>query len=154
MPGVRFFIDTNILLYSHDGRNAEKAAEAKLWLRELAGRQIAVVNLQVLNEFTYVLLRKKWLDTPQQVFSTAADFAELGDSPLTRREAILARRLHLTFRYSWCDCLLLASAVELGCTHFLSEDLQDGQCVEDSGGKSLTILSPFAHSPERILDLR
>jgi predicted nucleic acid-binding protein len=46
------------------------------------------------------------------------------------------------------------SALELGCTHFLSEDLQDGQRIEDSGGKSLTILSPFAHSPEQFFSSR
>ena len=48
------------------------------------------------------------------------------------------------------DCLLLACALELGRTHFLSEDLQDGRMVED-GGKSLTLVSPFAHSPQHIL---
>jgi predicted nucleic acid-binding protein len=49
-------------------------------------------------------------------------------------------------QFSWWDCLLLASAIELGCTHFLSEDLKDGQTIE-----GLTILSPFAHTPDQIL---
>jgi predicted nucleic acid-binding protein len=44
---------------------------------------------------------------------------------------------------------LLASAIELGCTHYLSEDLQDGQVID-----GLTIVDPFAHSPEQILTSR
>jgi predicted nucleic acid-binding protein len=60
-----------------------------------------------------------------------------------------ARRLHLRYRYSWWDCLLLASAIELGCTHFLSEDLHNGQAIE-----GLTIIDPFAHSPDQILSSR
>jgi predicted nucleic acid-binding protein len=44
--------------------------------------------------------------------------------------------------------LLLASALELGCSHFLPEDLQDGQQI---GG--LTIINPFLHAPEAILGL-
>ena len=55
----------------------------------------------------------------------------------------------LAVRKRWWDCLLLASALELGCTHFLSEDLQDGQVIE-----GLTIVNPFAHTPEEILSPR
>jgi predicted nucleic acid-binding protein len=149
MLDVRFFVDTNVLLYSHDRKSIEKAGRAQLWLKELARRERATINLQVLNEFIDVLLRRKWFETPEQVFSISAGFAELGNSPLSPREVDEACRLHLRYRYSWWDCLLLASAIELGCTHFLSEDLQDGQRIE-----SLTIVDPFAHSPEQILTSR
>jgi predicted nucleic acid-binding protein len=144
--GSVIFVDTNVLLYSHDKRNIEKAGKAKSWLKELAKRRQAAVNLQVLNEFTDVLLRKKWFQTPEQVFAISGGFAELGDNPVTPLEVDEARRLHLRYGYSWWDCLLLASALKLGCTHFLSEDLQDGQRIE-----SLTIVDPFAHSPDQIL---
>jgi predicted nucleic acid-binding protein len=156
MPGTGsgIFVDTNVLLYSHDRRDAEKAERSRSWLRELAKRGVAIINLQVLNEFTDVLLRKRWLDSPDRVFSTTRDFARLGDSPLTQTEVKGARPLHLRYGYSWWDCLLLASALELGCTHFLSEDLQDGQVVEDGGGRRLTILSPFAHSPGQFFSSR
>jgi len=143
------FVDTNVLLYSHDRKNVEKASQAQSWLRALAKRRQAIINLQVLNELTDVLLRRKWFETPEQVFAISAGFAELGDKPLTIGETEEARRLHLRYRYSWWDCLLLASALELGCTHFLSEDLQDGQRID-----TLTIVDPFAHSPEQILTSR
>lgn len=146
MLDARFFVDTNVLLYSHDERNAEKAARAKLWLRQLADNGQAVTNLQVLNEFTDVLLRRKWFDTPEQAFQIAADFSRLGDGPLTQLDVKEARLLHIRYHYSWWDCLLLASAIELGCTHFLSEDMQDGQRIG-----TLTVVDPFAHSPQEVL---
>ena len=147
--GSVIFVDTNVLLYSHDRKNIEKAGQAKSWLKTLAKRRQATINLQVLNELTDVLLRRKWFETPEQVFTISAGFAELGNKPLTPGEVVAARRLHLRYRYSWWDCLLLASAIELGCSHFLSEDLQDGQRID-----TLTIVDPFAHSPEQILTSR
>ena len=147
--GSVIFVDTNVLLYSHDRKSIEKAERAQFWLRELAKHERATINLQVLNELTDVLLRRKWFETPEQVFSISTGFAELGNSPVTLREVAEARRLHLRYHYSWGDCLLLASAIELGCTHFLSEDLQDGQPID-----TLTIVDPFAHSPEQILTSR
>ncbi|MEQ1949958.1 PIN domain-containing protein [Mesorhizobium sp. CN2-181] len=146
MPGVKVFVDTNVLLYSHDKRDPKKLETAREWLRQLTIGQAAAVNLQVLNELTDVLLRKKWLADPETVFSMIGQLSKLGDSPLTQREVAAARALHIAHRYSWWDCLLLASALELGCTHFLSEDLQDGQTI-----RGLTIVDPFAHSPDQIL---
>lgn len=134
------------VLYLHDRGNEAKAARAKLWLGTLAHIEAACVNLQVLNEATHVLLRKKWYDAPAIVYRIIDDLAELGDTPVTWAQIALARTLHARLGYSWWDCLLLASALELGCSHFLSEDLQDGQAA---GG--LTIVDPFAHRPEQIL---
>ena len=146
MPDVRVFVDTNVLLYSHDGKNLEKSIRAKDWLNKLAARHAAIVNLQVLNECTDVLLRRKWFARPEEVFEVIAGFSELGDGTLTAWEMNEARQLHLRHKFSWWDCLLLASAINLGCGHFLSEDLQDGQVIA-----GLTIVDPFAHTPEQIL---
>jgi len=146
MPGAKVFVDTNVLLYSHDRQDPQKQTIAGQWLRALATRQVACVNLQVLNELSHALLRKKWFHTPDTVFSIVDEFAELGDRPISWIEVGGARRLHLKTAYSWWDCVLLASAIELGCSHFLSEDLQGGQTIE-----GLTIVDPFAHTPEQIL---
>jgi predicted nucleic acid-binding protein len=43
------------------------------------------------------------------------------------------------YRYSWWDSLILASALEAGCTAVYSEDMQNGQLIEDR----LTIKNPF-----------
>ena len=149
MPGGSVFVDTNVLLYFHDRRNPDKQEQVAIWLDWLADRHSARTNLQVLNELTYVLLRKKWFDKAATVFSIVEQFAAFGQRPVSIVEVERARWIHLRYAYSWWDCLLLASALELGCSHFLSEDLQDGHRIE-----SLTIIDPFAHSPDQILALR
>ena len=149
MRAVKVFVDTNVIIYSHDRKDPEKMQRSREWLRRLSAERQAVLNFQVLNEVTNVLLSKNWLATPDQVFSVIGRLSSMGSSPLSIWEMEEARTLHLTYRYSWWDCLLLASALHLGCTHFLSEDLQDGQAIE-----GLTIVSPFAHTPEHILASR
>jgi predicted nucleic acid-binding protein len=79
----------------------------------------------------------------------ADSIAAWGNSALSIETVAIARPLCERTCYSWWDCLLLASALELGCRHFLSEDLQDGQRIGD-----MTIVDPFAHSPEEILASR
>ena len=145
MPVGKVFVDTNVLLYAHDRGDTGKAAQATAWLQALTAQQVARINLQVLNELAYVLLRKKWFDTTATAYAVVDEFSALGDTSITSVEVVRARRIHETTGYSWWDCLLLASALELGCRHFLSEDLQDGQLIE-----GLTIVDPFAHSPDQI----
>ena len=146
MRASRVFFDSNVLLYAHDKSDAAKRGSAELWLSEITLRQSAATNLQVLNEVCNVLFKKRKALSAEEVFSVVDDFAALGASALTWREVLTARSIRGSTGYSWLDCLLLASAVELGCSHFLSEDLQDGQEI---GG--LTIFNPFTHAPEEIL---
>jgi predicted nucleic acid-binding protein len=119
---------------------------AQGWLLSLSHNGAGMNNLQVLNETASLLLKRRRNVPPIDVFTTVDRFAEFGMQPLGPTHVSLGRELHLRYRYSWWDCLLLASAVDLGCTHFLSDDLQDGQAIE-----GLTIVDPFAHSPEQIL---
>lgn len=146
MPDVSVFIDTNVLLYIHDQRNPEKGRQSRIWLTTLGAKGQARTNLQSLSEMTHVLLRKKWLDGANTVYAVVDEFAILGSTPVTTVEVSRARQIHTSTGYAWWDCLLLASALELGCKYFLSEDLKDGQVIE-----GLTIIDPFAHSPEQIL---
>ncbi|KXF76724.1 hypothetical protein ATN84_11865 [Paramesorhizobium deserti] len=148
MPGVKVFVDTNVLLYIHDRKNPDKRERARAWLEILALQDRAQINLQVLNELTYVFLRKKWFDSPTIAFAIVDQFAAFGDRPLDQADVECARTLHMKTAYSWWDCLLLASAIELKCRYFLSEDLHDGHAIE-----GLTIVNPFLHRAGDILPL-
>ena len=151
MPAVSVFIDSNVLLYGRDRNLSDKAELSNQWIRALAARGIARANLQVYNEVTEVMLRKRKDLSPSEVFASVDEIAFLGLSPLSEQTVHRARQIRLNTAYSWWDCLLLASAIQLGCTHFLSEDLQDGQRIVAGGGRGLTIIDPFAHSPDQIL---
>lgn len=146
MPAGKVFIDSTTFLYSHDVRSAPKRARARAWLERLIETDLGQTNLQVLNEVTNVLIRKAYQFHPGDPFAKVDVFADFGSTAITLGTVALARAVHDRYRYSWWDCLLLASAIELGCTHFLSEDLQDGQAIG-----ALTIVDPFAHGPEEIL---
>mgnify|MGYP001354236412 CR=1 FL=1 len=144
------FVDTNIYFYARDARYPAEQATCQAWLIALGRSRRGMANLQVANEFVHVVRRKLPGFPAEQVFAMADEIMVWGDSSISVTETIGARRLHAELGYSWWDCLLIASALELGCTHFLSEDLQDGQRIE-AGGKALTIVSPFAHTPDHIL---
>lgn len=145
------FVDTNVFFYARDEQEPTKQAACRSWLTALAQRRLGRTNLQVANEFTDVLLRKR-RDIPAEiVFQAADEILVWGSAPINAETIAAARLLRKGFSYSWWDCVLLASAIELGCTHFLSEDLQNDQVIADGSGRSLTIVDPFAHSPEQIL---
>jgi predicted nucleic acid-binding protein len=144
------FIDSNTFIYPVDEFEPRKGKASEGWLLALSLSDAGVANLQVLNEVINVIIRKANRFAGIDPFPLVDQFAQFGSSPLTAEASTAARMIHERYRYSWWDCLLLASALELGCTHFLSEDLQDGQRIERAG-RSLTIVDPFAHSPEQIL---
>ncbi len=147
---VLVFVDTNVLFSARDDRYPDKFRSSRHWIDWLGTRRIGKTNLQVVNEFTNVMLKKLPKFPLEDVFNAADLIAAWGNSPMTEDATILSRNVRRRYQYSWWDCLLLASALELGCTHFLSEDLQDGQVIEGDG-KGLTIVDPFAHTPEQIL---
>lgn len=143
------FVDTNVFFYAQDDRLADKRARCRLWLIEIGRWQAGCANLQVANEFIHVTSRKMPHLDAEVIFRMADEILLWGDSGIRRQTVTKARALHLRTRYSWWDCVLLASALELGCLWFLSEDLRDGHEIE-----GLTIVDPFAHRPEQILTSR
>ena len=146
MQGARVFIDSTTFLYTIQLADVGKRQLARTWLTMLTETDTGVTNLQVLNEVTSVLTRKARKFGGGDPFMQVDGFADFGTEPIGIGTVQFARELHRRFGFSWWDCLLLASALELGCTHFLSEDLHDRQVLGD-----LTIIDPFAHSPDQIL---
>lgn len=127
------FVDTNVLLYlmSADAAKADRA-EALLSRR-------AVVSVQVLNEFASVARRKMRLDWPviEQTLNDLRRFVDV--KPLTvqthERGIALAHRHQL----SVYDAMIVAAALEAGCSTLVSEDLSNGQRFESR----LTVRNPF-----------
>ena len=140
----RTFIDSNVLLYAAEEKAGTKAARSGEWLRYLLRTGLGIANLQVLNEVTNVLIKRGGM-RPEAVFSIADGYALFGSTAINFETVAAARILHFENGYSWWDCLLLASAIELQCRFFLSEDMQDGHRI-----RGLTIISPFRHSPPQI----
>jgi predicted nucleic acid-binding protein len=141
----RTFIDSNVFLYALEKDQDLKSGQCGAWLRHLLDSGNGVANLQVMNEVANVLLKRGNMP-PERVFATVDGYAIFGAAPLSRETAAAARLIHFESGYSWWDCLLLASAMELQCRFFLSEDLQDGRRI-----RGLTIINPFRHSPPQTI---
>jgi predicted nucleic acid-binding protein len=128
------FLDTNVLIYSiaeNDPRS--DVAEALL----AAG---GVVSVQVLNEFIATARRKLAMSWDEIVEALGA-IRTLCPSPMaiafdTHDSAV---RIAQNYNFHIHDALVVASALEAGCDTLYTEDLQDGQVVEER----LTVRNPF-----------
>jgi len=128
------FLDTNVLVYAAlqpDPRS--DAARALL-------RSGGVISVQVLNEFANVARRKLRRPWPEVQRALAA-VRTLCPPPRPITAATHEAALALAERtgYAIYDALILASALEAGCDTVCSEDMQDGQVIEER----LTIRNPF-----------
>lgn len=149
MPVARVFVDTNVVFYARDVATDPRVAIAGRWVATLQRSGALVLNLQVLNELANVLLRKRPGMGPAAIYQAVDDLLAFGAEPITFDIVLAARRIAAATNYAWWDCILLASALELGCSHFLSEDLEDGRRIG-----AMSILNPFAHAPDEILGAR
>ena len=102
-----------------------------------------VLSVQVLNEFVSVA-RRKILMSWSEVTQALDAFRILCPSPhaITVETHEAALRIAATHGYNIYDALIVAAALEAGCTTLYSEDLHDGQTIEGQ----LTIRNPFIKS--------
>jgi predicted nucleic acid-binding protein len=129
---VSAFFDTNILIYAQ--QDGEKAERSRVLLSN--GGKLSV---QVLNEFVAVARRKQNKDW-SEIAEAIADVLVLADQPLALSFDlhIAARALAETTQLSFYDALIVASAIEAGCSTLYSEDMQHGRTIGN-----LTIRNPF-----------
>lgn len=133
---ARVFLDSNVLIYLYSEDEPEKAALAL----QSAQASDAWISTQVLNEVSNVLCRKQqqaYLDILNVIHELQRNFQITTVTSQTIEQALV---LGEHYGYSYFDSLMLASALEQGCSILYSEDMQHGQILE--GG--LRIIDPFA----------
>ncbi|PZQ19073.1 MAG: hypothetical protein DI565_01390 [Ancylobacter novellus] len=140
--GVKFFMDTNILLYTLDRNDPRKAQKASAIVRDLSPRNALVISLQVLNEMTNILLNKRADLAHGSVREIIESLVPLGDRPLSWEIIEVGWAVRALTGYGWWDSLLVATAHLEKCDYFLSEDMQHERTV-----MGVTILNPFLTSP-------
>ena len=120
------FLDTNVIVYSIDDKNADKHAKAKRIVCEAVGNSNYIISAQVLNEFANIAMRKLHKPVPTvKGYLAGLKYVETA----AVRPEWTTRALEIKERYElqYYDSLLLAAAESLGCDEFWSEDLNDGQ---------------------------
>ena len=126
------FFDTNVLVYAFlDLEKRQRALEVL--------SQGGVISVQVLNEFTSVARRKRqrsWVEIEAAVAVIHMQFP--GIRPLTAETHATALAVARDHNLSFYDALIVAAAMEAGCTTLYSEDLQSGRAFD-----GIAIVNPF-----------
>jgi predicted nucleic acid-binding protein len=142
--GGVFFLDTNIFVYALLANEPLKKQRALQLVEQALGSRLGCTSYQVIQEFANVGIKKF-----AQRFSTddCKQFIDAAMQPLNRVTSSPelmndALDLQNETRYSFYDCLVIASALQAGADVLYSEDLQHNHFL----GGSLRILNPFLHT--------
>ncbi len=134
----RFFLDTNIFVYSFEtGAKARKAAEL---IRKAVSTKRGVVSFQVVQEFFSVAFRRfakpmSVAEAEQYLSTVFRPILAVQSSPVLYMEAL---HLYSVHSLSWYDAVIAAAAIQAECDVLYSEDLQNDRILE-----GLKIQNPF-----------
>src|SRR5262245_37617487 len=127
----RYFLDTNIFIYTFDGNTPSKARTAGRLVREAVDSGKGIVSYQVVQEFFSVALRRfaQPMTTPeaeQYLATVLQPLLAVHSSPALYIEALRICRQH---RLEWFDSIIIAAALEGECDVLYSEDFQHGRKI-------------------------
>ena len=120
------FLDTNVLIYSIDGKDPAKQVVAREIVVSAVRGGGFLISAQVLNEFSNIALLKLKLSV-EEVRKFVSFFFFFFVVSLESRWTDAALLLKQRYETQFFDSLLLAAAQENGCDEILTEDLNDGQ---------------------------
>lgn len=136
----RFFLDTNVFVYSLDKSSPEKQQRATQLVREAIASSKGIVSYQVVQEFFSVALRgfvevMSIAEAEHYLTAIFRPMLAVQSSPALIADGL---RLHHRYQLSWYDSLIVAAALESRCSVLYSEDMQQGLKVGE-----LRIENPF-----------
>jgi predicted nucleic acid-binding protein len=139
MKDNRVFVDTNIFIYTILTENQawEKRDKSIALLQSLSDK-VVFINTQVLNEIYSVMLRHEIGERDIQE-KIEVIIRETRLSVIRLKTIKRCWELRMKYKYSYWDCLIMASALENQCAILYSEDMQHQQHIE----QSLKIINPF-----------
>ncbi len=139
MSGDKIFVDTNILVYSHDVDAEQKHQIAQNILLELWKNRNGALSVQVLQEF-YVTMTRKVLHPipPNSVRNIIRDYFSWHIEINDLNSILIASRIGDDYKISFWDALIVAAALKAKADKILTEDLQAGQIIE-----GIRIENPF-----------
>lgn len=136
----KFFLDTNILVYTFDATAPAKQQIARQLVSSALHSKQGIISYQVVQEFLNVATRKF---SPPLTPTDANIYLEKVLTPLCELFPCMsyyAKALELSDRwgFSLYDSLIITASLETGCEILYTEDLQHGQKIH-----GLTIMNPF-----------
>jgi len=136
----KYFLDTNVFVYSFDPDAPQKQIIAKRLIQSALADGNGLISYQVVQEFLNVATRKfvkpLSLTDCQEYLQTVLN--PLCSVFVTIELYQMALKMRDRYNYSFYDSLIIAAAIDAGCSRLYSEDLQHNQQIS-----GLTILNPF-----------
>jgi predicted nucleic acid-binding protein len=125
----RYFLDTNIFVYSFDQTAPTKSARASELIRQALRSRNGIISYQIVQEFFNVAFRRfahpmTLADAEQYLATTFRPLLTVNSSAALY---VGAFRLSSSYSLSWYDSLVGAAAIEGGTQVLSSEDVQHGQ---------------------------
>jgi predicted nucleic acid-binding protein len=136
----KYFLDTNIFVYSLDPVDPHKARMAEGLVTRGVGSRLGVISYQVVQEFMNVSLRqfRATMTVTELELYFFKILLPMMTVPSSSGLFLEALRLQTANQIAWYDSLIVAAAIQGGCEILYSEDLQDGRRFGD-----LVIQNPF-----------
>lgn len=136
----KFFIDTNVFVYSFDTSNQTKQQKANELIKKALHDHVGIISSQVVQEFINVSTRK--FSTPMSI-QDSEKYLKQVLSPLCQVFTSIdlyfkALDVMDRWQFSFYDSLIISAALQADCQTLYSEDLQHNQKIQ-----TLTIVNPF-----------
>lgn len=138
--GAKFFVDTNIFVYSFDSSAKKKQRKAKDVIAEALAPNSGIISFQVIQEFLNVATRKFRRPLTVRDSKFYLDRVLFPLCEIFPNESLYATALDITSetQYTFYDSLILAAASAGNCKMLYSEDLCHERIV-----RGVTIINPF-----------
>jgi predicted nucleic acid-binding protein len=127
-------LDSNILIYNHSLDCEDKRAIARNFFNENP-----VVSSQVISEYLNVMNRNFKMQKQELIQICSLWLEKCSVQPVILSTIKLAQNLVSKYDFQIFDGIIAAAALEADCDILYSEDMQDGQVIENK----LKIKNPF-----------
>lgn len=123
---VKTFLDTNLLVYANDNRDARKQTRAIEIVTQTLRDGTGVISTQVMQEYAVVALGKL-RQHPDAIMRQLALLESLEVVQITPALIRRAVELHGRYQIDYWDATILAAAEHARCARLLTEDFNAGQ---------------------------
>lgn len=137
---MRFFFDTNILVYLFDADSPDKRKNARALFQKHAEAGDILLSTQVLQEFYVAVTRK--LARPLEAAAASEVVSNFTELPMVQIDGkLILSAIHRSRknRLSFWDALVVQAAIEGHASTLYSEDMQHGLMLD-----GLRLVNPFS----------
>ncbi|MCL2078377.1 MAG: PIN domain-containing protein [Oscillospiraceae bacterium] len=124
----KVFLDTNVFVYTQSSVEPKKRTISLNAIEQYD----CVVSTQIFSEICNVMIKKlqMHIDEVKQIIAAVNDKCSV--AVVTYDTVQLALDLKERYGYSYYDSLVLATALESGCQKIFTEDMRNGQIIENT----------------------